>query len=425
MERKLNFSERVMWAGGSHAFVIAVCATFRGQKSVEEFQEAIRKARQKHPLVGVRVTLDKKQNPWFVSEAVPECGLRTVDRHSDEDALREIRNELATPFAWEIGPLVRFVLVRSADVTDFLVVCHHCVTDGIGTAILMRDIINFLLNPGQKVEVMPSPPPWEDLLPDFVKEIIPSTERIRKKQHEPFLELTPSQLDAMRNNPQYLPNTGNLQFYSWELPEDKTTALLSRCRKETVRIHSAICTAFGFGGTFNTISSSVSVRNRLRQPIGDQFGTFATGLSVTLRMRPGQEFWGAARRYQKQFERHLHDLPSWVMLLPVPPIGFEKTLKRASEEEPGENQKTMLIISNVGDLDAFAVALKFSNLHLERVIGAGVAPQRGAPWLAFGTIGGKIRFNLIYWDSFMEETTVKEITNKAMGVLTDAIGLRG
>ena len=90
-----------------------------------------------------------------------------------------------------------------------------------------------------------------------------------------------------------------------------------------------------------------------------------------------------------------------------------------------EEQKTTLIISNVGDLDAFAAALKFGNLQLERVVGAGVAPQRDASWLAFGTISGKIRFNLIYWDSYMEEAAVKEITNKAMGVLMDAIGFLG
>ncbi len=120
--------------------------TLRGDLSIDVFREAIKKARQKHPLMGVRVALDWEKKQWFVSKGVPECPLRVVDRKSDEDAAREIKNELAIPFAWEVVPLVRFAQVRSAGITDLIAVCHHCVADGIATAILVRDIIAFLVS---------------------------------------------------------------------------------------------------------------------------------------------------------------------------------------------------------------------------------------------------------------------------------------
>ncbi len=103
MERRLNVGEKFLWIAGPDSFPIAVSMTLRGKISVEEFRAAIKKARQKHPLMGVRIAIDKEKQPWFVSEGVPDCPLRIIDRKSDEDAVREFKNELVTPFAWEIG----------------------------------------------------------------------------------------------------------------------------------------------------------------------------------------------------------------------------------------------------------------------------------------------------------------------------------
>jgi len=83
MERKLNVGERLLWTEGRHSWAIAVGMTLQGETTVEEFQVAIRKTRQKHTLMGVRIALDKRKDPWFVSEGVPDCPIRIVNRQSD------------------------------------------------------------------------------------------------------------------------------------------------------------------------------------------------------------------------------------------------------------------------------------------------------------------------------------------------------
>ncbi len=420
MERRLNVGESFLWIAGPDSFPIAVSVTMRGEISVEGFRAAIKKARQKHPLMGVRIAIDKEKHPWFVSEGVPDCPLRIIDRKSDEDAVRELKNELVKPFAWEIGPLVRFALVHSAEITDLIAVCHHCVADGIATAILIRDIISFLLNPERTVEVMPDQPPLDELIPDFVRTALPRPRKSHKPAQERFLKLTPALLDEINNRPKIHAKKGNLQFNSWELPEKTTAALLARCRQENVRVHSALCAACGLGSTFKSIMNAVNLRNRISPPIGDRFGTFAATISATLRARPRETFWDVARHYQKQFERHLKDLNMWIMFLPAIPAGFEK--KRENMPEDMGQDSTTLIVSNVGDVSAYG-AIALEKLQIEKIIGGGVAPQLSSPLLGFATIGGKMRFNLIYLDSYVDESVVQEITTKVMVVLKAAIGV--
>ncbi len=79
-----------------------------------------------------------------------------------------------------------------------------------------------------------------------------------------------------------------------------------------------------------------------------------------------------------------------------------------------------LTISNIGDLSAYG-AIALGKWKLERVIGAGVAPQMNTLWLGFATFGRKMWFNIIFWDAFMDEAKVKAIVGKAMGFLNAAV----
>ncbi len=418
MERRLNLGEKVLWMEGTDSFSIAVSVTLRGSIIVNEIREAIKKARLRHPLMGVRIALDRENIPWFVSDGVPNCPLRLVDRTTDTDVTQEIKNELATPFAWEVGPLVRFTIIRSHETTDLIITCHHCVTDGIGMAILLRDIFDFLLRPDQKVEIMPDQPPLDDVLPDYVKGQVPHSIIFTKTGQAKFQNLTPIDLERMHHSPKSKINRGNLQIHSWALGEQETTAFLARCRKESLHVHSAISAAFGMGGDFKDIATAVSIRNRAQKPIGDRFGVFAAAVIASLRQRPGQNFWEVARHYQKQFQRHLQNIGNWVMFLPAFPASFTNVPENMPEYMT-INANT-LTISNLGDLSAYG-AIALGKWKLVRITGAVVAPSLNTLWLGLATFGGKMWFNILFWDAFMNEIEVKGIVSKAMGILKAAI----
>ncbi len=176
---------------------------------------------------------------------------------------------------------------------------------------------------------MPDQPELEDIIPDFVKAALPRHRKSHKLEPFRLLKLTPAELDAMHVL-EFPPNKGDLQIYSWELAAEITAALLARCHREEVRVHSALCAAFGLGGTFKDIANAMNIRNRLSKPIGDRFGTFATIIYTTLRTRQGQGLWEVARHYQKLFEGHLKNLNGWVILLPAIPTGIKEEVESAS-----------------------------------------------------------------------------------------------
>ncbi len=151
MEQRLNLGEKVLWMEGKNLFSIAVSVTFRGDIFENEIREAIKKALLRHPLMGVRVALGPREYSLVCLRQGARMSPPLVDRTNDMDVTQEIKNDLATPFAWEVGPLVRFTLIHSQETPDLIVTCHYCVTDGIGIAILLRDIFGFLLNPDQNM----------------------------------------------------------------------------------------------------------------------------------------------------------------------------------------------------------------------------------------------------------------------------------
>ena len=309
MKRRLNYFERTLWVDGLDSFAIALGITLRGHLTIVDCEEAIRKARQKHALMGVRIALGKARTPWFVSDGVPECPIRVINREGDEDLLRELKSESALPFAWEIGPLVRFVLITSLETTDFILTCHHCVADGLATMILLQDIMCFIANPDLDVEEMPELPPLEAILPPKILGIMGPFLAVQKSEEEDpvqFLDLSTAELvcDTQKNSISNRSRQPPNQFVGNDGGANCNPPLPLPDRK--VRVHSAICTSFG--NTFKTIATPANLRHRFSPPIGDYSGTFAWSVYVLLRARLGQGFWVIARRYQRKLTSELKHL---------------------------------------------------------------------------------------------------------------------
>ena len=67
-------------------------------------------------------------------------------------------NEYKIRFKLATGPLARFVLLQSDEISEILIICHHVICDGTSLAILARDLLLYVGNPDRKVQEMPEPP---------------------------------------------------------------------------------------------------------------------------------------------------------------------------------------------------------------------------------------------------------------------------
>jgi len=147
--RRLSNVERMfLWSIQSN---VSMAARVVGDMSEKDLLRAINAARRMHPLLGAKVIFDNQHNAWFSTDNVPETILRTVPRTSDTQWVEEIQREYIAPFEVETGPLIRFVLVYSEQVSELIAFSNHCICDGVALANLICDILIFYAEPAKEM----------------------------------------------------------------------------------------------------------------------------------------------------------------------------------------------------------------------------------------------------------------------------------
>ncbi len=429
MKKKLSLIEHLYWLGSlERPENFAITARIQGSFSVNQLRKALLKLKQRHQLLAVRIVLDSKELPFFSSEGVSEFSIREILSDSDEDQVWhcEVEKELKTPFSWQEGPLVRFVMVKASNdiaVTNLIVVCDHSVTDGLSVAYLIRDILQQLEQPNC-LEFLPEIPPIEELLPPQISnkfslrfylmrfifmvatlsliiiDWLSKGYRLVAKYLSFFSfpqseKKNPNNLDILEEEGS---KTGNRCLDSWSLTEAETSALINRCRQEKTSVHAAICTAFLL--TFNRdkvswtekVGSPVNVRNRLTYPVGEAFGFFAARVETSLTYTSNKEFWRMAREFKQGLNEQTTDnklLAPFTVLKALKPLMFNFYLKKYLFRvlKLFENRRVYLDISNLGRLN---FPIQYGSLKLIAVYGPIVSTYEDKVVLGVTTVGNKL-----------------------------------
>ena len=140
---------------------VVVIATLNGNIIEDDLIEALKKVARMHPLMGVRVVVDSNHDAWFIDKGAAPLQLKIISRKSSRQWIDVIENEHNIPFDFDKGPLIRFVLLKSEEISDLIVICQHSICDGISLTNLIQDIMLLLNNPETKVKridpVLPVP----------------------------------------------------------------------------------------------------------------------------------------------------------------------------------------------------------------------------------------------------------------------------
>jgi len=312
--RRLSNAERVfLWSAVSNVTVVARIA---GDVNEEKLKRALNTVRRMHPLAGAKVSFDEDHDAWFSTENVPKTILRIVPRISETQWSEEIQREHLTPFEPEKGPLIRFVLLYSPQVSELIAYANHSICDGVALANLIRDILVCYAHPEKNVQVI-HPPSGQDYLPKtslskFIeKENIDSVnDRWRKRPHYFSQNDFHAIHDAIWGKIRY-----GLVILQLELEE--TSDLISRCREHGITIVSAVTASFfaayqDVRGPFpdgkGVISTPVDLRRHLKGPIGDVFCLFAGGFNLSFSYNREKTFWENAQELHKMIETRVKSL---------------------------------------------------------------------------------------------------------------------
>jgi hypothetical protein len=313
-ERKVTPYERLFRR--SPFSTVTLVAHISGCVPEDALEHAVAAVQRRHTNLRVRIVEDAAGNPWFTSAGVGEIPVRVVPRESGDHWISVVREAAQVPYEFGSCPSIRLILVRSEDQSDLVIACHHIICDGLSLAYLARDLMLHLGDPSREVEVLPDPPivardniPADVSVNAVVRFLINrmngkwAPQRVRFDQQD-YEDLCAAYWRRYEH-----------RLLPIEVPEGQTSALVKRCRSEGVTVNSALTAAFvgaqvevqGRRDHHSDIAVAGSLRDRLREPVGEAMGFYAGVVRTKHRYDPRRRFWDNARSLHRELRPQYTD----------------------------------------------------------------------------------------------------------------------
>lgn len=395
---------------------VVVAARVDGGIEVVELKSVIEKLRRRHALLAVRVVLSADGSGRYETDGVGEIPVRLIDAAAGQDWLSTVGQELRTPFPLEAGPLVRFAWIRAPEHSHLVVAAHHAICDGLSLTYLLRDVIEYLADPGRIVEVLPAPPAIDAATvpePPTTGVVERWLTRLLNRRWEKS-RLSFDQADMENLHETFWRRNGEPVLLAWEWPRVKTAALTERSRREGVTVNSALWSAFlaaqydvqGDAEAFRREAGvAVSTRDRLSVPVGEALGFYASSLTARLHHDPHAGFWDGARKTHAKIRRALEKTDLFRMLKAeaIHPVLLDslyfKKYGLISSRVSGVllskmrwNQTSYgFSITNVGRVN---IATEFGPRKIEAVYGPVIYSDVNEKVVGVTTVSGRMTFSL-------------------------------
>jgi hypothetical protein len=419
-KQKLQGGNFALWLVTDYKPInFALTVRVRGAFTPDQFQQALDKVRLKYPSSAMRVTKESDGNAYLISDVNLKFPVRIIERKHSESWVEEASTELGQIFDLLNQPPLRLVWLRSDNVSEIVFVCSHALADGLSAAYLARDLLIFMSDPQADVEPIPLNPAMSELIPDFPgRRIGIWRTKLRAALLKLLISLRPktdqqSEAGVDTAKPKY-------NLLPWELTPQQTSTLVTRSRAEGTTVHAALGAAFlrAFGEFHGDswkrkIQSPVNLRERLTHPVGEAFGLFINLVEFYANCAPERDFWEVAREIKEGFIRYAGDKPIFSSVMDTTVLMDELTPiltpQNLAEFWPGVEYD--LSITNLGRLD---FPLQYGSLQLEALYGPSISGIPEEIVLGVATIGGIMRFTLVFTSLKLSISQAEQIKEKAM-----------
>jgi NRPS condensation-like uncharacterized protein len=442
-KRRVTGAERAMMMV---PFNVIMVASIRGNIDTNGLSDVLNRLRTRHALLAVRVVVDEDDVAWFVTEGVPEFNLEVIPRENENQWIKRTEAEFNVPFPFEKGPLSRFILLRSHDVSELIICAHHAICDGISLIYLIKDILQYLGEPGSNVEILHDPPPIDKTTVPSPPTIRPILRRIIKLMNKRWEKknIRFDHNDMKRLHRVFWEQNADRKLLTWIISEEMTKALVSRSREEKVTVNTALWTAF-LAAQYDVQAPlkpyhqrsgmAVNTRDKLLVPVGESFGFYASSLTVRLKYTPRKDFWENARNIHNRIRTELEKTELFRMLIAdllspslIDSIYFSKY--RLMKSRISNILLRMMnfdkirygySITNVGKIDIPSV---YGQLRLDTVYGPAVYSDVNEKLIGVITIGDRLSFMMTYNENNVSTDNAKHIRDAAISHLSRAISMK-
>ncbi|MFI1739949.1 short-chain dehydrogenase [Streptomyces sioyaensis] len=403
---------------------------------------------EEHPLLRVAVAAGPDgSRPCFVAVKDARIPVRTVRCHepAPERWERELNDvELVAPLDLRAGPPARIVDVAqgapgtAGECHDLILTVSHVIADGTTAMELLRRLVELA---AASATAPPADAPWprrplpppEELLPKRINGLPRAAHFVASviADQIALVLARPRRLEPATPVPPALRRTRLIRH---ELDAAQLDALVRRCRREDVTVHSALVAAMALtvSGTAGqagrgarvTVGSPVDFRADLVPPVGPRdAGAYVATVPSHVQVGPTGRLWAVARgahrdlRRRKRLHQHLALVSLLRFMVPRSVGRSARAVAMVDRVGPGN-----ICLSNIGRYDFPDRAGRWELSGAQFVAGISVSGYLVA---TVNTSHGSLHWNFTYIDGAVPRERAEWIAHRAVQTLLSGLGLAG
>ena len=432
--RRLLLLERTMYRDGRTPFTSVFTIQLFGRLQEARLREALALLQDKHPLL--RCVIEDRvdsEGPRFVLQDRPApIPLRVVERKNDDHWQAEVRREWVAPFDASREPLVRLVWLRGSEVSELMLVGHHCICDGQTGMTLLRECLSAYDEPEKNLGTYDALGAIEDLVPAALFEDRSFRRRMRWKIGLLRLIFLWERRKRARSTS---PIRGEqMYFQRWSLDKGASLTLTERCRAEGVTVLAAMSVAFL--QAFREVRGTQALRNfytmvnaRRFLPMLRPDAMFGVAPGVKLSMKgvpPPQEmsassFWTCAQAIKADLTRQVDVLGKDIYDYLVGMEGMHNMYGSLVGDTNSATAVRHVTFSNMGRLE---FPQRYQNFWVEAIFSPLVMiSPTPANTVVISSFAGCLELAIVSDEQSLPPVQAKAIRRRAMDILRDCAGI--
>jgi hypothetical protein len=409
--------ERIMYVDAETPLNCVFTAKIKGSISQENLRSALFKIQQKHPSLKACISDEHLGRPSFIfNDEIAEIPVRIVKRLTDNDWLAESKEEWYKLFDEVSKPLARVVWLKSADISELLLVLPHCICDGGTIVALMREILSLLDEPDQELKAYQSFNSIHELMPETFNA---DKKMIRKGRLFGFLSRIFFYFKPTRNK-----SARDHYVLHWKLDKEQTINITKASKNAHASVHGALCVAFlkAFhevrgNKAHGKVISPVDIRHFIPQIKEDTMFAFAPIVELTIDKKCDTGFWSMVRKIKADQTTKIEAMNVYEMLW----MGeyMHASVNRMVKFLKATDGTHDVTLSNMGRLN---IPDTYKSFELETIYSPTVAfPWRNPNTLVTSTFKNQMDFTLVSNDIFLPEEDALKIKVKTMQFLFENV----
>lgn len=411
-QRILSVGERIMYVHKEQAINCLFAVQIRGSIKTEQLVTALEKIQRKHPLLRSIIKEVDGECLFVLQEDIPAIPVTIYERQSEQDWKKVMREHWQIHIDVRNGPLAKVLWLKGQDHSELILVCPHCITDGVSITSLLREL---LLALDGRTDDLEHPQAFMDKIDhtytwSLAKEV---TTRLKG-----FLGACLIQLFLPRRLKQdKVIDLGNTYMLHHRFSASETQALLDSCKKNGVSLY-ALMSTFFLVEFKNVIGSQakgklicpVDIRKFLSTLKKDHLFAFAPIIDVKQRNNRALGIWDKAKKIKEQMKTKLVNIDiDGIIYMNERFLPFVPKLLNHLMTTEGSHDFTF---SNMGNLD---LPQTFHTFSLEAVYSPTVAfPWRNPNTLVMSSYNGVLDLTFTSNNSVLKEQDARLFIHRSV-----------